>query len=109
MAVFYACDMLCPPFSSCQFAVCFSLHLSYHCSLSDSLLSKHTQAIPTRDVAVIPHGGPNLPYDRLDGTDRQHFFKGKKVILSNGLIHPMKGLQLMIWAMKQVRYLHVFE
>jgi glycosyltransferase involved in cell wall biosynthesis len=60
------------------------------------------KAIPTRDVAVIPHGGPNLPYDRLDGTDQQSFFAGKKVILSNGLIHPMKGLELMIWAMKQV-------
>lgn len=59
-------------------------------------------AIPTRDVVVIPHGGPNLPYSRLEGTPEQHFFKGKKVIFSNGLIHPMKGLEHMIWAMRQV-------
>jgi len=60
------------------------------------------QAIPTRDVVVIPHGGPNLPFERHEGTERQHFFPGKKVIFSNGLIHHMKGLEWMIYAMRQV-------
>ncbi|CAE7501376.1 agl5, partial [Symbiodinium microadriaticum] len=59
-------------------------------------------AIPTRDVAVIPHGGPDVPYERLDGTPLQTLFPGKKVILSNGLLHPMKGIEIMIRAMPKV-------
>jgi glycosyltransferase involved in cell wall biosynthesis len=100
-------------------------------------------AIPTRDIAVIPHGGPDLPYVRYDGrtrarkedskdgqmaqkmtgeesregsgkgseeedpsankeTNYQTLFPGKKVILSNGLIHQMKGIEYVIRAMPRV-------
>jgi glycosyltransferase involved in cell wall biosynthesis len=59
-------------------------------------------AVPTRDVAVVPHGGPDLPYERFDGTPLQTLFPGKKVILSNGLLHQMKGIEIMIRAMPRV-------
>ncbi len=58
--------------------------------------------IPTKYVAVIPHGGVDATYDRKDGTHRQSIFPGKKVILSNGLIHQMKGLEFLIYAMPKI-------
>jgi glycosyltransferase involved in cell wall biosynthesis len=80
--------------------------------------------IPTRDIIVIPHGGPSLPFQRYD-LDRTlsppllsppalapsdplppplalSMFVGKKIILSNGLIHPKKGFEFMIRAMPRV-------
>eukprot|EP00602_Paraphysomonas_sp_CaronLab_P000321 CAMPEP_0185031604 /NCGR_PEP_ID=MMETSP1103-20130426/19159_1 /TAXON_ID=36769 /ORGANISM="Paraphysomonas bandaiensis, Strain Caron Lab Isolate" /LENGTH=1396 /DNA_ID=CAMNT_0027567171 /DNA_START=153 /DNA_END=4340 /DNA_ORIENTATION=- len=59
-------------------------------------------AIPTRDVAVIPHGGPDLEYERFDGTPLQTLYPGKKVILSNGLLHQMKGIEYVIRAMPRI-------
>jgi glycosyltransferase involved in cell wall biosynthesis len=90
--------------------------------------------IPTRDIIVIPHGGPTLPYERYDLNTTAlspslfslsspttpsplapyhaavstlpplalSMFVGKKIILSNGLIHPKKGFELMIRAMPRV-------
>ena len=59
-------------------------------------------AIPTRDIIVIPHGGPDFPYIRYDNTPSQSLFPTKKLILSNGLIHQMKGIEYVIRAMPRV-------
>lgn len=67
--------------------------------------------IPTRDIIVIPHGGPDIEYDRDDFSHRSLLTRsfstlpdlsGKKIIFSNGLIHPLKGFEYMIRAMSQV-------
>lgn len=69
-------------------------------SMRHSLSVYH--AIPTRDIAVIPHGGPDLPYERYDGTPLQTLYPGHKVIMSNGLIHQMKGIEYVIRAMPRI-------
>ena len=51
---------------------------------------------------VIPHGVPKLPYRRLDGTEEQAVAPGKKVIMSNGLLHGYKGIEYVIRAMPQI-------
>jgi glycosyltransferase involved in cell wall biosynthesis len=91
-------------------------------SMRHSLSVYH--AIPTRDIAVIPHGGPDLPYQRYDDPTyhlptpdsregegegkesgikgKQKLYPGKKIIFSNGLIHPMKGIEYVIRAMPRI-------
>lgn len=59
-------------------------------------------AIPTRDIIVIPHGGPDFPYIRYDNTPLQTLYPTKKLIVSNGLIHQMKGIEFVIYAMPRI-------
>lgn len=55
---------------------------------------------------MIPHGVPSRPLRRTQGTQRQAVFSGKKVIMSNGLMHGYKGIEYMIEAMPLVLRRH---
>jgi glycosyltransferase involved in cell wall biosynthesis len=63
-------------------------------------------AVPPRRVAVIPHGAPSRPLRRVQGTPRQSYFPGRKLIMSNGLMHGYKGIEYMLEAMPAVLAKH---
>ena len=63
-------------------------------------------AIPPHRIAVIPHGTPRRPLRRVQNTPRQVYFPGRKVIMSNGLMHGYKGIEYMLEAMPAVLARH---
>ena len=60
--------------------------------------------VAPHSVAVIPHGVPDRRplARRTQGTMHQSIFPGKRVIMTNGLIHGFKGIEYMIAAMPAV-------
>lgn len=53
-------------------------------------------------IGVIPHGIPDVPFQRSDGAKVRLGFAGRKVILTFGLISPSKGIETMIEAMPAI-------
>lgn len=62
--------------------------------------------MPSSLLSVIPHGVPDVPLQRLQGTPGQVYLSGKKVILTSGLIHQGKGIQYTIEAMPYILNRH---
>ena len=59
-------------------------------------------AISPDRVAVIPHGVPPLELNRTQGTAQQPMFPGRRIVMSNGLLHAGKGIEYMLQAMPAV-------
>ena len=55
--------------------------------------------VPDRRVRVIPHGVPEVPFERDDLRKEKLGLTGKRVICTFGLINRGKGLEYMIQAM----------
>ena len=58
--------------------------------------------VPNRRVRVIPHGVPEVPFERDDTHKIRLGLAGKQVICTFGLINRGKGLEYMIQAMPKI-------
>jgi polysaccharide biosynthesis protein PslF len=58
--------------------------------------------VPDRLVQVIPHGVPEVPFERDDTPKARLGLAGKRVICTFGLINRGKGLEYMIQAMPRI-------
>jgi glycosyltransferase involved in cell wall biosynthesis len=58
--------------------------------------------VPDRRVRVIPHGVPEVPFERDDLPKARLGLAGKRVICTFGLINRGKGLEYMIQAMPRI-------
>jgi len=65
-------------------------------------LLAHDYSVPDRNVRVIPHGVPEVPYDVDDTFKARLGLAGRRVICTFGLINRGKGLEYMIRAMPQI-------
>lgn len=57
-------------------------------------------------IAVIPHGIPDRPFRAPDEMKERFGFKGRKVILTFGLLSPNKGIETIIAAMPTIAATH---
>ncbi|MEM9790824.1 MAG: glycosyltransferase family 4 protein [Planctomycetota bacterium] len=58
--------------------------------------------VPERQVELIPHGIPQVPFTDSSYFKDQFGVEGRKVILTFGLIGPSKGLETMIEALPEI-------
>lgn len=58
--------------------------------------------VPDRRVRVVPHGVPEVPFERDDSHKLRLGLAGKRVICTFGLINRGKGLEYMIQAMPRI-------
>ena len=58
--------------------------------------------VPGRNVEVIPHGVPSVPFHRDDSHKARLGLAGQRVICTFGLINRGKGLEYMIQAMPRI-------
>lgn len=54
------------------------------------------------NLRIIPHGVPQVPFERNDAHRNELGLAGRKVICTFGLINPGKGLELMIRALPEI-------
>jgi polysaccharide biosynthesis protein PslF len=67
-----------------------------------SQLLNDVYGVPMRNVRVIPHGVPAVPFERDEQQKARLGFTGSQVICTFGLINRGKGLEYMIQAMPQI-------
>jgi glycosyltransferase involved in cell wall biosynthesis len=65
-------------------------------------LLTNVYGVSDRRVRVIPHGVPEVPFERDDTPKARLGLAGKRVICTFGLINRGKGLEYMIQAMPQI-------
>ena len=63
-------------------------------------------AISPHQLRIIPHGVPQRALQRKQGTPAQVQHMGRSIIMTNGLIHGLKGIEYMIDAMPEVLERH---
>ena len=66
------------------------------------ILLKEVYGIDEEKVAFIPHGIPDVPFNRTDSFRKSLGLEKKKILLSFGLLSPGKGLEVMINAMPRI-------
>jgi len=62
--------------------------------------------IPAEKIDLIPHGIPNLPFERPDLYKKRFSCQGKSVLLTFGLLSPNKGFESVIRAMPRILASH---
>jgi glycosyltransferase involved in cell wall biosynthesis len=65
-------------------------------------LLQDTYGVPSSDIAIIPHGIPEMPFIEPGPAKAALGFGGKSVILTFGLLSPNKGIEVMIDAMPAI-------
>lgn len=81
------------------------------CDCSDKIIVMNERGIeilrdlycvPLRKIALVPHGIPDVPFGRTEQYKRMLGLKGRKVLMTFGLIGPNKGIELMLDAMPTI-------
>ena len=62
--------------------------------------------VPARKIDLIPHGIPDLPFERPDVYKEVFSCQGKSVLLTFGLLSPNKGFESVIRAMPSILASH---
>jgi len=62
--------------------------------------------VPTGKIDLIPHGIPDMPFERPDVYKQDLACKGKSVLLTFGLLSPNKGFESVIQAMPRILAAH---
>jgi glycosyltransferase involved in cell wall biosynthesis len=58
--------------------------------------------VPSKKIAIIPHGTPDVAFVEPDDAKAALGFAGRSVILTFGLLSPSKGIEVMIDAMPAI-------
>jgi len=62
--------------------------------------------VPANKIDLIPHGIPDLPFERPDVYKKAFSCQGKSVLLTFGLLSPNKGFESVIRAMPRILASH---
>jgi glycosyltransferase involved in cell wall biosynthesis len=62
--------------------------------------------VPAEKIDLIPHGIPDLPFERPDVYKEAFSCQGKSVLLTFGLLSPNKGFESVIQAMPSILSIH---
>jgi len=65
-------------------------------------LLREIYGIANEKIAFIPHGIPDVPFEKTNTLRKQIGLENKKIILSFGLLSPSKGIEVMIQAMPEI-------
>ena len=60
---------------------------------------RNVYGVPMRKIELIPHGIPDVPFGQADYYKCRLGLRGRKVLLTFGLIGPNKGIEVMLSAM----------
>jgi len=66
------------------------------------VLLKEVYGIDDSKIAFIPHGIPDVPFERAGSYRKDLGFENRKILLTFGLLSPGKGIETMIKAMPAI-------